>query len=73
MEALTNLVSTILSSNPTVLLVFLLCFMAVFALPSILHFFAVKGIVSELKTSMDKLDDRLDRFVDFVMENLKAR
>ena len=68
-----NALQTILASNPTISLVFLVCFLVVFALPSILHYLAMKNVVKELKGSIDRVDERLDKLVSFVLENLKIK
>ena len=73
MEVILNALTSILASNPSYSIVFLICFLVVFALPSVLHYFAMKDVVTELKGSIDRLDDRLDKLVSFVLENLKIK
>lgn len=64
-----GLIISLLSSNPSITLIFLVCFLVVFALPSVLHFLTLK----ELKKSIDRLDDRIDSIFKFIMDNLKIK
>lgn len=63
----------LLTTNPSLTFLILVCFLGIFVLPNVLHFLALKGVVKELKGSVDRLDKRLDGLFDFILKHLTIK
>lgn len=60
-------------ANPTLLATLVLLAVICVGLPQIFQYLTLKSLITDLKTSIDKVNERLDKFVDFVLHNLQIK
>lgn len=72
MENLVSLLSAFIA-NPTALVAFILFVLIVVGLPHYIHFVTMSKVVERIEASIDNLDAKVDKFISFLLDNVKVK
>lgn len=72
MSEIINLLNAFVS-NPTLLGCVVLLAVICIGVPQAVQYLTLRSLIKDLKESIDRVNERLDKFVDFILTNLKIK